>query len=206
MGLDQGTGGRRGAGGRAVAAEDAGRDPGAVHHQQELGGERLGRLELRLARQRGEALADRSLVGEGDLASRVLGLRELGGGGLETAAEALRARRAPGERAKGGEQTCLVLSEVDGPVFKVVKALNTTNASVMVDPGAVAGADHTLLLCGNDAQAKAQVVEPLRSLGWKDVLDVGDISAARGTETLLPLWLRLSGSLQTPLFNSEVVR
>lgn len=92
------------------------------------------------------------------------------------------------------------------PGLKVVKALNTTNASVMAKPAVVAGGDHTLFVCGNDAEAKAEVTELVRSFGWRDVVDVGDISAARGTEMLLPLWLRLFGALQTPLFNFKIVR
>lgn len=46
----------------------------------------------------------------------------------------------------------------------------------------------------------------MRGLGWRDVVDVGDISAARGTEMLLPLWIRLFGAFQTPLFNFKIVR
>jgi hypothetical protein len=92
------------------------------------------------------------------------------------------------------------------PALKVVKALNTTNASVMANPAAVGGGDHTLFVCGNDAAAKAKVTELVRSFGWRDVVDVGDITAARGTEMLLPIWLRLLGAFKTPLFNFKVVR
>jgi predicted dinucleotide-binding enzyme len=92
------------------------------------------------------------------------------------------------------------------PALKVVKALNTTNASVMTNPAAIGGGDHTLFVCGNDAEAKARVTELVSGFGWRDVVDVGDITAARGTEMLLPLWLRLYGTLQTPLFNFKVVR
>jgi predicted dinucleotide-binding enzyme len=92
------------------------------------------------------------------------------------------------------------------PALKVVKALNTTNASVMANPMAVGGGDHTLFICGNDGQAKARVTEIVRSFGWRDVIDIGDITAARGTEMLLPVWIRLYGALKTPLFNFKVVR
>jgi predicted dinucleotide-binding enzyme len=92
------------------------------------------------------------------------------------------------------------------PALKVVKALNTTNASVMATPTAVGGGDHTLFVCGNDPDAKLKVTELLRSFGWRDVVDAGDITAARGTEMLLPLWLRLFGAFQTPLFNFKIVR
>jgi predicted dinucleotide-binding enzyme len=92
------------------------------------------------------------------------------------------------------------------PEAKVVKALNTVNANVMVNPGRVPG-DHDLFVCGNDADAKATVIRLLKEeFGWKSVNDIGDITAARGTESYLHLWLRLYGALQTADFNIHVVR
>lgn len=92
------------------------------------------------------------------------------------------------------------------PDAKVVKALNTLSATVMVNPGLVPG-EHNLFICGNDAGAKGRVSDLLReSLGWKSVLDVGDISAARGTEATLLLWVRLYGKFQTPNFNWHIAR
>ena len=87
-----------------------------------------------------------------------------------------------------------------------MKTLNTTTAFVMADPSLVADGDHSVFLCGNDAQAKEQVTEILWSFGWRDVIDLGDITSARGTESYLPLWLRLWGALQVPMFNIKVVR
>lgn len=92
------------------------------------------------------------------------------------------------------------------PQAKVVKTLNTVNAHVMVGPARLAGADHTIFLSGNDAAAKAKVADLLRSFGWKDILDLGDITTARGPEMYLPIWLRLLGAVQTPMFNVKVVR
>jgi predicted dinucleotide-binding enzyme len=91
------------------------------------------------------------------------------------------------------------------PDAKVVKALNTMNCNVMVNPGLVKG-EHDVFISGNDPEAKARVVELLRSFGWKNVVDAGDISAARGQEALLILWARLFGALQTPTFNFHVAR
>jgi predicted dinucleotide-binding enzyme len=62
------------------------------------------------------------------------------------------------------------------------------------------------LLSGNDAAAKAKVADLLKSFGGKDILDLGDISTARGVEMYLPMWLRLWGSLQKPMFNVKVIR
>src|SRR4029453_14249621 len=67
------------------------------------------------------------------------------------------------------------------PRARVVKALNTVNAQVMVDPARLRGR-HTLLLCGNDAEAKRVVRDLLESFGWQDAVDLGDIKAARETE------------------------
>jgi 8-hydroxy-5-deazaflavin:NADPH oxidoreductase len=93
------------------------------------------------------------------------------------------------------------------PDARVVKALNTTTASVMVDPTGVARGEHDLFVCGNDAAAKAEVTDFLkREFGWKYVIDVGDITTARGTEMLLPLWVRLYGAFGSPAFNFHIAR
>jgi len=92
------------------------------------------------------------------------------------------------------------------PETRVVKALNTVNAYLMVDPKQLAGGDHTIFVSGNDADAKAQVTELLASFGWSDIIDLGDITTARGTEMYLPLWVRIWGATQNPLFNIKVVR
>ncbi len=92
------------------------------------------------------------------------------------------------------------------PEARVVKALNTMNAGVMVDPASIPG-EHDVFVCGNDEGAKAQVSELLQSFGWpaERIIDLGDITAARGVEMYLPLWLRLMGAVG-PQFNIKVVR
>lgn len=92
------------------------------------------------------------------------------------------------------------------PALKVVKSLNTVNANVMVGPKTLAGGEHTMFVCGNDAGAKATVTSLLQSFGWQDIMDLGDITSARGTEMYLPLWLRLWGAVKTPAFSIKVVR
>ena len=79
-------------------------------------------------------------------------------------------------------------------------------AALMVEPGSLAGGDHQIFLSGNDAGAKEKASEILKSFGWKNILDLGDITTARGAEMLLPLWLRLYAALGTPNFNIKVVR
>lgn len=93
------------------------------------------------------------------------------------------------------------------PGAKVVKTLNTVNTFLMVDPGQLASGDHTMFLCGDDADAKATVTGLLQDgFGWRDVVDLGGITMARGTEMYLPLWVRLYGALRTPNFSIKVVR
>lgn len=94
------------------------------------------------------------------------------------------------------------------PGARVVKALNTMNAALMVAPGRVPGL-HNVFLCGNDPEARTRVAGWLSQwLGWapEAILDLGDITAARGTEMLLPVWLRLMFTLGTPEFNFHIVR
>ena len=93
------------------------------------------------------------------------------------------------------------------PGASVVKTLNTVNADVMVAPAIVPGS-HTIFLCGNDPEAKAAVGELLQSFGWpaEDVMDLGDLGAARGMEMYLPLWLRLFGAAGSSHLNIEVVK
>jgi 8-hydroxy-5-deazaflavin:NADPH oxidoreductase len=92
------------------------------------------------------------------------------------------------------------------PEAKVVKTLHTMNAYLMVDPTQLAGADHTVFVSGDSAEAKETVSDLLRRMGWTDIIDLGDITTARATEMLLPLWLRLFGALQKPVFNFKIVR
>lgn len=92
------------------------------------------------------------------------------------------------------------------PEARVVKSLNTINASLMVHPRALDDGDHTMFVCGDDADAKATVIDLLHEFGWRDIIDLGDITNARGTEQLLPIWIRLMGTLGTPAFGFKVVR
>lgn len=90
------------------------------------------------------------------------------------------------------------------PNAKVVKALNIVNCAVMVDPQK--GGNPTMLISGNDGEAKAQVGALLQSFGWTDIIDLGDIKTARGTEMLLPVWLSIWNKIGNPNFGLKVVR
>jgi hypothetical protein len=91
------------------------------------------------------------------------------------------------------------------PDAKVVKSLNTLTAALMVGPKSL-GASSTVFVSGDDPSAKATVVALLESFGHDDVIDLGPLETARGTEMLLPVWVRLMGALGTPYFNVKVVR
>ena len=88
------------------------------------------------------------------------------------------------------------------PRLPVVKTLNSLTAAVMVDPSLVPG-DHQVFLCGDDEAAKRLVSGLLLELGWPEgrQIDLGDITAARALEQLLPIWLRIWAKLQHPVFN-----
>ncbi|WP_285244445.1 NAD(P)-binding domain-containing protein [Pseudarthrobacter sp. fls2-241-R2A-127] len=91
------------------------------------------------------------------------------------------------------------------PAARVVKSLNTLNADLMARPGMLADPG-SVFVSGNDAEAKAMVTGLLKDFGHQDIIDLGDITTARGTEMLLPVWLRLWGALGTPAFNFKIVR
>ena len=87
----------------------------------------------------------------------------------------------------------------------MVKSLNTLNADLMVHPESLPEGT-SVFVSGDDADAKAMVTGLLKEFGHTDVIDLGDITTARGTEMLLPIWLRLWGALGTPAFNFKIVR
>ena len=93
------------------------------------------------------------------------------------------------------------------PHVKLVKTLNTMSAALMINPSLLKG-DHSVFVNGNDPVAKSAVMDLLSEFGWKraNIIDLGDITASRGTEMYLPLWLRMFGAFQTPLLNINVVR
>lgn len=91
------------------------------------------------------------------------------------------------------------------PKVRVVKTLNSVSAHLMVDPGNLVDR-HSVLIASNDETAKREVTELLRSFGWQDIVDLGDLSACRAMEQLIPLWMRLEARLGGPQFNLAVVR
>ena len=91
------------------------------------------------------------------------------------------------------------------PQARVVKALNTVNGAVMVDPGRLPEPT-TIFVAGDDADARATVRGLLEEFGWTDIIEFPALDAARGLEMWLPLWVRLMGALGTADFNLKLVR
>ena len=75
------------------------------------------------------------------------------------------------------------------PDAHIVKTLNIVNCEVMVNPS-ISGGEPTMFVSGNDAVAKGSITEILTAFGWTDIIDLGDITTARGTEMMLPIWVR----------------
>lgn len=93
------------------------------------------------------------------------------------------------------------------PQARLVKGFNTLAAPLMVNPGMLPERTN-IFICGNDAAAKTKVRELMVSFGWRsdEIIDLGDITMARGTEQILPIWVRLMSALGTPMFNFRIVK
>lgn len=93
------------------------------------------------------------------------------------------------------------------PEARVVKALSTLTAHLQVNPAGLAGGDHDVFVAGNDAEARDRVVRFLRDeFGWRTVIDLGDLTAARGLEMMVMVWVKIWGALGTSDFNYKIVR
>jgi predicted dinucleotide-binding enzyme len=88
---------------------------------------------------------------------------------------------------------------------RLVKMFNTMANQVMVNPRGLAD-NSTIFVAGNDATARQTAASIAADLGWTDVFDLGDLTAARGLEMYLPLWVRIFGQLGRPEFNIKLVR
>lgn len=142
------------------------------------------------------SIAALELVGDDALAGTIL---------LDVA-NALDFTTSPPSLAPVAEASLAETIQARFPAARVVKALNTMNANVMVDPGLVGDGGHTVFVCGDDEAARDLVRGVLGDLGWHDILDLGDLSAASTVEALLPLWLRLMGAVGSPLLQFQIVR
>jgi hypothetical protein len=91
------------------------------------------------------------------------------------------------------------------PEARIVKMFNTMANEVMINPRGLTD-DSTVFVAGNDPAARQAAASLAADLGWADVFDLGDLTAARGLEMYLPLWVRIFAQLGRPQFNIKLVR
>ena len=91
------------------------------------------------------------------------------------------------------------------PQTRVVKAMNFPSAQLMGHPEKLAGT-HSTFIAADDAGARAEVRTLLESFGWRDIIDLGDLTACRAMESLAPMWIRLNDTFGHVWFNLAVVR
>lgn len=93
------------------------------------------------------------------------------------------------------------------PETKVVKTFNTLWCGLMVNPHLIGEGNHQLFMCGNDSGAKTAVMKLIQTFGWNplNIMDLGDLTGARGMEMYLPLWLRIYGVRKNGTFNMRII-
>lgn len=78
------------------------------------------------------------------------------------------------------------------PDAKVVKAFNIIGNPYFVDPS-FSGGQPTMLIAGDDADAKRTVTDLLADFGWSDVVDIGGIEGSRELEAICIAWVKIGG-------------
>ena len=78
------------------------------------------------------------------------------------------------------------------PEAKVVKAFNTIGNPYFVDP-TFGGGEPTMLIAGDDADAKATVGDVLADFGWSSTCDIGGIEGSRELEAICIAWVKIGG-------------
>jgi 8-hydroxy-5-deazaflavin:NADPH oxidoreductase len=79
------------------------------------------------------------------------------------------------------------------PRADVVKAFNIIGSPYFVDPSFAEGKP-TMLIAGNDAQAKRTVADVLADFGWPEPVDLGGIEGARELEAFCIAWVKIGGT------------
>jgi predicted dinucleotide-binding enzyme len=72
------------------------------------------------------------------------------------------------------------------PAARFVKAFSSVGNALMVNPD-LGGVKPTMFICGDDAEAKAEVTAILDRFGW-ETEDMGGVEGARAIEPLCVLW------------------
>ena len=79
------------------------------------------------------------------------------------------------------------------PDAKVVKAFNTIGNPYFVDPDFSDGRP-TMLIAGDDADAKRTVGDALADFGWDEPVDLGGIEGSRELEAICIAWVKIGGA------------
>ena len=79
------------------------------------------------------------------------------------------------------------------PEAKVVKAFNIIGNPYFVDPSFSEG-QPTMLIAGDDAEAKRTVSDALADFGWSDIVDIGGIEGSRELEAICIAWVKIGGA------------
>jgi 8-hydroxy-5-deazaflavin:NADPH oxidoreductase len=78
------------------------------------------------------------------------------------------------------------------PDAKVVKAFNTIGSPYFVDPSFSEGRP-TMLIAGDDEDAKRTVSDVLSDFGWPEAVDLGPIESSRELEAICIAWVKIGG-------------
>lgn len=78
------------------------------------------------------------------------------------------------------------------PDAKVVKAFNTIGNPYFVDPSFSEGRP-TMLIAGDDEDAKRIVADALADFGWDEAVDIGGIEGSRELEAICIVWVKIGG-------------
>ncbi|MBV9197444.1 MAG: NAD(P)-binding domain-containing protein [Solirubrobacterales bacterium] len=79
------------------------------------------------------------------------------------------------------------------PDARVVKAFNTIGNPYFVDPSFSDG-QPTMLIAGDDENAKRTVRDVLADFGWSDTFDIGGIEGSRELEAICIAWVKIGGA------------
>ena len=78
------------------------------------------------------------------------------------------------------------------PDAMVVKAFNTIGNPYFVDPSFSDGKP-TMLIAGNDDDAKRTVSDVVADFGWPEAIDIGGIEGSRELEAICIAWVKIGG-------------
>ena len=79
------------------------------------------------------------------------------------------------------------------PDARVVKAFNTIGNQYFVDPSFSDGLP-TMLIAGDDADAKRTVSDVVADFGWPEAVDIGGIEGSRELEAICIAWVKIGGA------------